>query len=61
MAAKTTEKVTLIKPHRHAGRDFEPGAPLTVTAEEATWLRAQGIIDPAGKPGKAEKTEQSND
>lgn len=45
--APTTPKkveVELIKPHTHAGREYEPGARIEVGAEQAERLKARGII-----------------
>ena len=33
-----TETVTLLKPHRHAGRDYPAGAVLDLPADSASWL-----------------------
>ncbi|WP_444547276.1 DUF7210 family protein [Ottowia beijingensis] len=32
----------LVKPHRHAGRDYQPGARLTLPAHKADWLIGVG-------------------
>lgn len=33
-----TTRIELIKPHRHAGRDYKPGATLVLPAAKADWL-----------------------
>lgn len=40
----TTKKVTLIKPHTHAGKDYPAGAELAVDEPTAHWLVEQGVI-----------------
>lgn len=35
---KSTETVYLLKPHRHAGRDYPVGAPLDLPESKAAWL-----------------------
>ena len=37
-----TKQIELIKPHRHAGRDYKPGAQLTLPAHKADWLIGVG-------------------
>lgn len=39
--------IDLIKAHRHAGRDYPPGAVLGVDADQAEWLCAIGTARPA--------------
>lgn len=39
--------VTLNKPHRHAGRDYPPGAKLTLRKDKADWLISLGVAEPA--------------
>ena len=41
MTAPTT--IHLLKPHRHAGRNYPAGAPLTLPARKAQWLVALGV------------------
>ena len=35
---KDTKTVYLLKPHRHAGRDYPMGAELELAESKATWL-----------------------
>ena len=35
---KETSTVYLLKPHRHAGRDYPVGAPLDLPESKAAWL-----------------------
>jgi len=46
--------VTLIKPHTHAGLDYQPGDTLDVDEATARWLNANGIArhdrQPAPQP-----------
>lgn len=37
-----TKRIELIKPHRHAGRDYKPGATLELPAAKADWLIGAG-------------------
>ncbi len=57
------EKVTFIKPHTHKDKRYPVGESTSVSPEEATWLRDQGVIQPKA-PGKSKpvttKTEQEN-
>lgn len=59
--SKTERKIVsikLTKPHRHAGRDYKPGAVLRLAQDKADWLKAEGVAEdepaaaeaPAGKP-----------
>lgn len=43
-ASKT---VKLTQPHTHAGRDYPPGATLTLLADQADWLISLGKAVPA--------------
>lgn len=38
------EKVRLLKPHNHAGVDYDIDAEIHVSASTAEWLRARGVI-----------------
>lgn len=40
---KNTETVYLLKPHRHAGRDYPMGAPLELPESKAAWLVGLGV------------------
>ncbi|CNJ03362.1 Uncharacterised protein [Yersinia aldovae] len=40
------EEVTLLQLHTHQGRAIAVGECITVTQDEAEWLRAQQIIAP---------------
>ncbi|MDH1766254.1 hypothetical protein N5D37_11395 [Comamonas aquatica] len=46
-AVAATEKVTLLKPHTHAGQAHEAGAEIEVDAATAAWLRGAEVIAPA--------------
>lgn len=46
-AVAATEKVTLLKPHTHAGKAHEKGAEIEVDAATAAWLRGAEVIAPA--------------
>lgn len=35
---KDTETIYLLKPHRHAGREYPPGATLELPESKAVWL-----------------------
>ena len=35
--------IKLLKPHTHSGRDYPPGAEITVTDAQAQWLIALGV------------------
>ena len=55
--------VHLLKPHRHAGRDYKPGTPekptvLKLREDKADWLVAEGAAEypPAEAPSTAAKT-----
>jgi hypothetical protein len=37
-------EVELIKPHTQAGKSFQPGAKIKVTAAQRTWLKANKVI-----------------
>lgn len=36
--AGRTKAIVLLKPHTHEGRDYDPGAKLTLTEQDADWL-----------------------
>lgn len=40
--------ITLIKPHKHAGRDYAAGDVIDVPHSVAVWLFEQGIARPPG-------------
>ena len=40
---KDTKTITLLKPHRHAGRDYPKGATLELTEAKAQWLVGVGV------------------
>lgn len=48
MTRQTT--IELLRPHRHAGRDYPVGARLELRPDQAQWLTAIGV---AGKPAGA--------
>ena len=39
--------IHLLKPHRHAGRDYPAGAALTLPARKAQWLIGIGVATAA--------------
>ena len=39
--------IQLLKPHRHAGRDYKPGAVLRLAQGKAEWLKAEGVAQDA--------------
>lgn len=48
-------EIELIKPHRHAGRDYAPGQKIRLAPHKADWLIAKGVAKvPA--PGAATTT-----
>lgn len=48
--------VELLKPHRHAGRDYPAGAVLRLQPDQADWLCAIGRAKPApAEPAAAAK------
>ena len=54
-----TKHIELIKPHRHAGRDYKSGATLELPATKADWrlmallvlLPFTGLLARSGMPG----------
>lgn len=46
-----TTRIELIKHHRHAGRDYRPGAVLELPAAKADWLIGIGSATPAAATG----------
>lgn len=40
---KDTETIYLVKPHRHAGREYLPGATLDLPESKAAWLVGMGV------------------
>ena len=55
------QKRTLLKEHVHAGEPHPPGAEIDVTAPEAAWLEAQGVIEKAAVPSPAKRTPHQNE
>ena len=53
-----TTRIELIQHHRHAGRDYRPGAVLELPAAKADWLIGIGSAKaaPAPAPTPATKT-----
>lgn len=43
-------KVTLQKPHTHAGAQKQAGDTIEVDADTARWLAEQGVIAPVAAP-----------
>lgn len=52
-------RIELLKPHRHAGRDYQPGQYLELPDGKAQWLVSTGVARtaPAATPGPAAKKE----
>lgn len=52
-------RIELLKPHRHAGRDYQPGHYLELPDGKAQWLVSTGAARtaPATTPGPAAKKE----
>ncbi len=48
-----TKQIELIKPHRHAGRDYPPGALLSLPVAKADWLIGIGSAKAAPAPAPA--------
>ncbi|MBK1614996.1 hypothetical protein CKO44_16120 [Rubrivivax gelatinosus] len=48
-AAKTV-KVKLIKPHTHAGEQLDPGAELSVSEADASWLTEHQVAERTDTP-----------
>lgn len=44
-APAKTEKVKLLKAHRHAGKDHPAGAEITVDEATAKWLRDNEVVE----------------
>lgn len=40
-------RIELLRAHRHAGRDYQPGHVIGVAADQADWLCAIGVARPA--------------
>lgn len=53
-----TTTIALLRPHRHAGRDYPAGAQLTLPAHKAAWLMGLGVAQnaPAAAPAAAPAT-----
>lgn len=43
------QAIELQRPHRHAGRDYQPGQVLRLPANKAEWLIAKGVAKDAAK------------
>lgn len=54
MTTPKTVSIELLKPHRHAGRDYRPGARLTLPASKAEWLIGIGTATAADAAPAAE-------
>lgn len=48
-AAPQTKSIKLLKPHEHAGREYPPGAELTLPIADADWLVALKSAEPIGQ------------
>ena len=55
----TRVRIELLKPHRHAGRDYQPGHYLELPDGKAQWLVSTGAARtaPAATPGPVAKKE----
>ena len=53
-----TVDVTLIKKHRHAGRDYQPEEKISVSEQEAQFLLRNKVIDKV--PGVNTKADSKN-
>lgn len=49
------KKITLTQPHEHAGRDYPPGAVLTLDDDQADWLISLGRAEDATLKADPEK------
>lgn len=49
------KRINLLKPHRHAGRDYQPGQSLELPEDKAEWLVALGVASAEPAPGTAAK------
>ncbi|MCL2346457.1 MAG: hypothetical protein FWC58_11480 [Desulfobulbus sp.] len=49
-------EITLMRPHRHGGRDYPPGARLTLHDDQAQWLIGKGVAEPAAPDAAAPDT-----
>lgn len=47
------KRVKLLKPHRHAGRDYKPDQSLDLPADKADWLISVGTAEAAPAPAAA--------
>ena len=47
--SKGKVKVTLERPHRHAGKDYKPGESIEVTVAQAIRLEKYGVIRKRGE------------
>lgn len=43
-------RIELLKPHRHAGRDYKPGQYLELPEDKAGWLVSVGAAKAAATP-----------
>lgn len=51
------KNVTLVQPHTHAGKKYEPGTVLALTDRDADWLVEAKVAKAGGtNPANAEKT-----
>jgi len=46
-----TAHITLLKPHRHAGRNYPAGSTLTLPQRKAAWLIGVGVATAAPERG----------
>ena len=51
-------KVELLKPHTDAGREYQPGAAIELSEQDAHWLIQTGTARAAPAPAEAKKQEK---
>ena len=44
------KRITLLKPHTHAGRKYPAGAKLAMEEHKAEWLIGLGVAEEAAEP-----------
>ncbi|UJB63255.1 hypothetical protein YS110_01790 [Acidovorax sp. YS12] len=49
-------RIELLKPHRHAGRDYKPGHFLALPEGKAGWLDSLGVAKAAPAPAATSTT-----
>jgi hypothetical protein len=51
-------RIKLLKPHRHAGRDYPAGAHLNLRDDKADWLVSIGVAEAEPEAAQADKPTQ---